>query len=316
MKATEQTCKQQIKSARPMSEKAFRVSVISSCFRGDAYLSSFIDQLVSQTLFPRLEWVLIHNEPSSYEMEIVKGFQQQFPEKIKHFVIHPVEPLSASWNRGWKYASGEYVSFWNLDDCRPQDSLQRQVETLERNLECAMTYGDYLEVPQYGSSSGIWKKTPPAYTILLQRIFPGGAFMVWRKNTAERLGYFDEQLTIACDYDLVTRAAVSEMKTCKTSGLVGYFTNEGVGLSTMKGTNKETVEKTVVQLRYAMFDKVLPENILDAENYRISEVLIDGHWFSLAVFVRNYVSYIRRRTFLQNFRGLRKFFMRILRVKG
>jgi glycosyltransferase involved in cell wall biosynthesis len=298
-----------------MSEKAFRLSIISSCFRGDAYLSSFIDQLMSQTLFPGLEWVLIHNEPSPREMEIVKGFQERFPEKIKHFVIHPVEPLSASWNRGWKCASAEYVSFWNLDDCRPKDSLQRQIETLERNPDCVMTYGDYLEVKQYGSSSGIWRKTPPAYTILLRRVFPGGAFMVWRKNAAERLGYFDEQLNIACDYDLVTRAAVSGMKLCKTSGFVGYFTNEGVGLSTIKGTNKETVERTVVQLRYAIFDKVIPENTLDAKNYRISEILIEGHWFSLAVFVKNYLSYVRRRMFLQNLSGLRKFFMSILGIK-
>ena len=299
-----------------ISEKVFRLSIISSCFRGDAYLSAFIDQLMSQTLFPRLEWVLIHNEPSPREMEIVKAFQERFPEKIKHFVIHPVEPLSASWNRGWKCASAEYVSFWNLDDCRPQDSLQRQVETLERNLDCVMTYGDYLEVPNYGSSSGIRRKTPPAYTVLLRRVFPGGAFMVWRKNAAERLGYFDEQLNIACDYDLVTRAAVSGMKICKTSGLVGYFTNEGLGLSTIKGISKETVERTVVQLRYAIFDKVIPGNTGDAKNYRISEILIGGHWFSLAVFVKNYLSYVRRRMFLQNLRGLRKFFMRILRAKG
>ena len=298
-----------------MSEKVFRLSVISSCFRGDAYLSSFIDQLMSQTLFPRLEWVLIHNEPSPREMEIVKAFQEQFPEKIKHFVIQPVEPLSASWNRGWKCASADYVGFWNLDDCRPQDSLERQVETLEQNLDCVMTYGDYREVAHYGSSSGKWRKTPPAYTVLLRRVFPGGAFMVWRKNAAEQLGYFDEQLNIACDYDLVTRAAVSGMKICKTSGLVGYFTNEGLGLSTIKGTSKETVERTVVQLRYAIFDKVIPGNTWDVKNYRISEILIGGQWFSLAMFVRNYLSYIRRRMFLQNLRGLRKFFMRILRAK-
>lgn len=262
-----------------------------------------------------LEWVLIHNEPSPHEMEIVKEFQERFPEKIKHFVVQPVEPLSASWNRGWKCASAEYVSFWNLDDRRPQDSLQRQVETLEQNLDCVMTYGDYMEVTQYGSLSGRWRKTPPAHTIVLQRVFPGGAFMVWRKNAAERLGYFDEQLHIACDYDLVTRAAASGMKICKTSGLVGYFTNEGVGLSTIKGTKKETVEKTVVQLRYAIFDKVIPKSTSDAKDYRISEILIEGQWFSLALFVRNYLSYVRRRMFLQNLGGLRKFFMRILGAK-
>jgi len=294
-----------------MSKKNFKVSVITSSFKGETYLMSYIDQLKSQTFFPVLEWILVHNEPSPREIKIVEEFSEEFPGKIKHIIRNSVEPLSASWNQGVKVAETGYVCFWNLDDCRPYDSLQRQVEKLEQNPDCVMAYGDFLEVPKYGSLIGKRRKTPPYNTFLFQRRFPGGAFMIWRRNTMDIIGYFDEQLEIACDYDLVTRAAVSKLKMCKTPGLVGYFTNEAKGLSTMKSPNKEMLERTVVQLRYGMYDKVISNNLPHLEKYRISEILIGGDWFSMETLVKNYASFISHRKFLQNFAGVRRLFMRL-----
>lgn len=295
-----------------MASKKNRISVITSCFNGDVYLSSFIEQLTSQTLFPVLEWILVHNEPTPGETEVIKEFQTRFPGKMKHIVINPVEPLSASWNRGWKAASANYISFWNLDDCRPDDALQRQVETLEQNFDCIMSYGDFVEISQYGSKTGWRRNTLPYNATLFRRTFPGGAFMVWRRNGAEKIGYFDEQLNIACDYDLVTRAAVAGLKMRKTRGIVGYFTNEGKGLSTLKGINKEVIESTVVQLRYGMYDKAASGYISDAKKYRISEILFNGHWHPLDIYVKDYARYIDRRKILQNFERVRKFILKIL----
>ncbi|MDD2921515.1 MAG: glycosyltransferase [Anaerolineales bacterium] len=294
-----------------MPSEKIRVSVITSCFNGEAYLSSFIDQLTSQTIFPALEWILIHNEPTPREMDIIKEFQARFPEKIKHIVTRPVEPLSASWNRGWKAACADHASFWNLDDCRPDDALQRQVETLEQNPDCMMTYGDFIEVSQYGSTIGLHRSVPSNYANRFRRTFPGGAFMVWRRNGAEKIGYFDEQLHIACDYDLVTRAAVEGLKMKKTEGVIGYFTNQGTGLSTLKGANKEAVERTVVQLRYGMFDKAASEHISDAEKYRIAEIFVGGHWLPLTAYIEQYTRYIKQRMILKKFNGMRKSLLNI-----
>ena len=298
-----------------MLDNNFKVSIITSCFNGEIYLKSFIAQLKLQSCFPDLKWILVHNEPSLREIEIIREFGVEFPGKIKHIIIDKVEPLGVSWNRGWKAAETEYMCFWNMDDCRPYNSLQRQVETLEQTNDCVMAYGDFLEVAQYGSVNGKRINTFPYNALLFQRRFPGGAFMVWRRKVSDQIGYFDEQLQIACDYDLVTRAAVSGLKMCKTTGLVGYFTNESKGLSTVKGVKKEVVERTVVQLRYGMFDKVLPENVLDAKKYRISEILIDRNWFLIESFVRGYASYIKRRMFLYKLASVRVFFMRLVRSK-
>jgi len=294
-----------------MSKSNYKVSVITSCFKGEAYLSSFINQMRLQSFFPVLEWILIHNEPTPLEIEIIKNFIEEFPGKTKYIIRDSVEPLSASWNRGWKVAQTEYICFWNLDDCRPCDSLQKQIESLEQNPDCVMAYGDFMVVPYYGATFGKTIKTIPYNAFLFQRRFPGGAFMVWRRNSSNQIGYFDEQLQIACDYDYVTRAAVSRLQMRKTSGIVGYFTNESKGLSTIKGANNEAVEKTIVQMRYGMYDKVLPENIQDSGKYRISQILVDGNWFSIEVFVKEYASFIRQRIFLRKFAGLRRFFMKL-----
>lgn len=295
-----------------MSINFFKVSVITSCFKGDAYLSSFINQLKMQSFFPVLEWILVHNEPSPSEVEIVEEFSKEFPGKIKHIIVDSVEPLSASWNRGWRISKADYICFWNLDDCRPCDSLQRQVVELEQNPDCVMTYGDFVEVPQYGTIIGKRVKAIPYNTYRFQRKFPGGAFMVWRRNVSDRIGYFDEQLKIACDYDLVTRAAASRLRMCRTSGLIGYFTNESKGLSTKAGVNKELVERTVVQLRYGMFDKIISKKLLGIERYRISEVLAGNNWVPVGNYVKDYTLFIKRRMVLQRLAGIRKLIMKFL----
>lgn len=296
-----------------MTENYLKLSVITSCYKGEPYLKSFISQLKQQSYFPVLKWILIHNEPSIHEMEVVNDFAKEFPEKIRHIIRTSVEPLSASWNLGWKIAETEYICFWNLDDCRPRDSLERQVKTLEHNPDCVMSYGDFLEVPQYGSMTGITKKTTTYNSFIFQRRFPGGAFMVWRRNASDRVGYFDEQLRISCDYDFVTRAVVAGLKMCKTSGLVGYFTNSSNGLSTIKGTNNEVIERIVVQLRYGMFDKAGSENVVGMEKYRISEIFIENNWFPVQNFVKSYESFINRRYFLKKFAFARRLFMKLLK---
>ena len=296
-----------------ISKDNVRLSVITSCFKGEMYLRSFINQLKQQSFSSELVWILVHNEPSQVEMDIVREFSEQHPGKIRHIIRNPVEPISASWNRGWNTAETEYVCFWNLDDCRLYNSLQRQVETLERNPDCVMSYGDYMVVPEYGSTIGKRVKTNSYNTFIFQRKFPGGAFMVWRRNALDRLGYFDEQLQIACDYDLVTRAAVSRLRMCKTPGLIGYFTNESKGLSTIIGENKEVIERTVVQIRYGMFDKVIQENLLVSEKYRISGILVGDNWLPIEIFVENYASFIKRRLFLQKFVRVRRLFMKLLK---
>ena len=49
-----------------------KVSVITSYFKGEKYLPTFIENLKSQTIFDSLELCFNHNEPTQNELEMVK----------------------------------------------------------------------------------------------------------------------------------------------------------------------------------------------------------------------------------------------------
>jgi len=63
------------------------VSVITPVYRGERYLSEFFDALVSQTAFSDLELVLVHNQPSTVERDLVRSFARSFRR-----------PLSLTWS--------------------------------------------------------------------------------------------------------------------------------------------------------------------------------------------------------------------------
>ncbi|MBN2503047.1 MAG: glycosyltransferase family 2 protein [Anaerolineales bacterium] len=283
-----------------------RLSLITSCYKGLRYLPDFFEQVQAQTIFPQLEIVLVHNDPTPEELAVVAAFERQHPEHIRHLKVTPVEPLGASWNRGWHAAQGEYVAMWNVDDCRPADGLERQLACLDANSDCVMSYGDFVEVPQYGLTAGAFHETPAYDPRRFSRAFPqGGAFLVWRKTLADQIGYFDEQMLIGPDFEYAVRVAVNGLPMCRASGTIGYFTNAELGLSTRDGSIKAAIERTVIQQRYAIYDKIRPQYLDAAAQFRPDEIQVAGEWLPLVEVFPNVESYRRKRSYLKLFGWLR-----------
>jgi glycosyltransferase involved in cell wall biosynthesis len=284
-----------------------RLSLITSCYKGLRYLPEFFEQVQAQTLFPQLEVVLVHNDPTPEELAVAETFKQQHPAHIQHLVVTPVEPLGASWNRGWQAARGEYVAMWNVDDRRPVDGLERQLACLDANPDCVMSYGDYVEVPQYGLAEGMLHEAPIYDQCRFSRAFPqGGAFLVWRKTLADQIGYFDEQMLIGPDFEYAVRVAVNALAMCRAAGTVGYFTNAEAGLSTRNGALKSAVERTAIQMRYAIYDKIRPQYVEAAGQFRPDEIQVFGEWQSLQRFFPQVESYRRKRSYLKVLGWLRQ----------
>lgn len=281
------------------------VSTITPCFRGERYLPRFLDSVARQTVFEDLEIVLAHNEPSPEAFAIIEAFQATYPGKLKHLVVDPVEPVSASMNRCIREASAGYVTIWNVDDLRLEDSIERQVRMLEASPDTALVYGDMIVVTEFGSTTGASTTCePPFEREEFLRSFHCSAFPMWRKSVCERAGLFDEQLKSGADFDLMVRiAAIAGMD--KVNGYLGYYLNEGLGLST--GSSLQPIERTVIELRYGIFDKIEPQWLPAARAYRGSSILFDGEWHRVGDFFPDYDAFMaeRRRRFAYRLRHLR-----------
>ncbi len=282
------------------------LSVLSSVYKGATFLPGFLENLRAQTLFPELELVIVLNEPDSVEEQMVKDFSSKYPQQVQALRVDKVETLGASWNRGWAAARAPYLAIWNIDDRRVPDSLGRQLTELEQNSDWVLCYGDYLTVSAYGKEGGALRRTPAYSSSHFSRAFAqGGAFWVFRRELAKHTGYFDEQFEVAADMDLSLRMAAKGLQMGRADDVLGYFTDAAQGLSTREGAKRARIERTAVQLRYAVFDKVDPPLQLEALGYRLDAIRSFGEWHAIREYLPNYENFVRVRQPLRLLGGLR-----------
>jgi len=273
--------------------KNIKISTITSIFKGEKYLESFLKNVSKQTILDKIEVILVHNEPTEKEVRLVKNFQSKYPDIINHIIIKPVEPIGKSMNRCIKEARGEYVTIWNVDDLRTTDSLEIQMKILDENSDIALTYGDFIIVSEIGKTIGKLVNLPEFTRKEFIRSMCCGPFPMWRKEIIKKIGYFDEKLIQGADFDLMIRIALN-YKMKKNKGILGYYLNEKAGLSTRIGS-LQPIERTVIELRYGIYDKIDFLYYKKALEYKVYEVFFDNQWFPIKDFYNNYENLIKNR---------------------
>jgi hypothetical protein len=279
-------------------EFAPSLTVVSSIYKGERFLLDFFANLKEQTIFPELQTVLVLNDPTAKEKTLASDFQARHPLQVETIIVRR-ETLGASWNRGLQAARAPLVALWNVDDRREPDSLQRQLVSIESNPDSVLCYGDYVHVREYGSGDGKRRSTPFYSPRHFSRSFAqGGAFLVFRKELTSKVGPFDEQLRVAADMDFSFRVASLRLRMSRCEGILGYFTDASEGLSTQSGAEQSSIERTLVQLRYGVFDKVHPRLREKTAGYKIDQILHMGTWTSIEVYIPGYRKWIEGKSHL------------------
>lgn len=254
-----------------------KVSTITPCFKMEKYLKLFLDRLPRQTVFENLEVVLDHNEPTEQELVWVKEFQQKYPGHLKHIVVNPVEPIGNSMNRCIQESSGDFLTIWNVDDLRTDDSIEKQLALLELDSECDIANGSFIITREFGSEHGeIVDHSKYGKDEYLRSMILGPFFM-FKKDLLIKSGLFDEQLKSGADFDFAIRLAANSKNIGYSDGILGFYLNEGKGAST-NGDGKQPTERTVIELRYGILDKIDLGFVHKAmRNYDIRTLYFNGN---------------------------------------
>lgn len=269
------------------------VSTITPCFRMKRYLKKFLEELPKQTMFDQMEVVLDHNEPDDEEIAWVQEFQGKYPGRIKHIIVTKVDPIGISMNRCIKGSSGEFLTIWNIDDLRTDNSIELQYKKIIENDDIGIVYGDYLIVKSFGSKKGEKIDCSLYDKKALSRSMLFGPFFMFRKSLCDKVGYFDEQFRTCADFDFALKIFFNS-NAAYVSGLLGFYLNEGMGAST-KPSAVLSPETTVINLRYGLFDKLDYNLVALATIYNIRYSLIDKNWVFIGEYIKNYEEMINDR---------------------
>jgi len=254
-----------------------KISSITPCYKGGKYLEGFLGNVVSQVNLDEIEIVLDHNAPEDWEVDLVKKFQKDYPGVFTHNVKEHVDNIARSMNDCWNMASGKYVAIWNVDDLRVPDSLKLQADFLDNNPSHGVVHGNFVIVASFGSGAGRLVDHSQYFTPHreLTRGMVTGPFLMWRKNLKDKCGMFDEQLVSGADFDLSIRLAANA-RVGVVNEILGAYLDEGKGAST-RPDNKQPLERTVIEMRYGISDKIDQKYVAEAqEKYEIQSLLWGG----------------------------------------
>jgi glycosyltransferase involved in cell wall biosynthesis len=237
------------------------ISLITSTYRAEAHLPKYIRhalevglQLATQGI--NVEYVIIANDPTPYETQSLREFQEEYGKVRIIEVIR--EGVYASWNRGVRAAQGEIVGFWNVDDVRFSDPLCDGVKAIQEG--CQLVYFAHTVVrtdnrwqlrPHYQTYDAI-----PYDATMHRRRMKCGPFFIFAKSLFELIGPFDERFTIAGDWEWCIRATqITDF--CPIDRVAGYFWLHGANLSDI-GNPVQTAEENIIRLMQGDVEQVVP----------------------------------------------------------
>ena len=184
-----------------------KVSVIMSVYNGERYLRQAIESILGQS-FGDFESIIVNDGSTDSSRAIVTSYTDP---RILLVDNELNMGLTRSLNRGLRLARGEYVARQDADDISLSQRLEKQVEFLDAHPNVALigTWGTIINDQGQGVSlcRHPCGSSQIRWSLLFRNAFMHGSVMFRRARVLEDVGYHDETLPFAQDYDLWSRIA-------------------------------------------------------------------------------------------------------------
>jgi FkbM family methyltransferase len=182
------------------------VSVIMPAYNAAEYIAEAIESVLIQN-YRNFELIIVDDGSTDNTKDIITGFKD---DKIKYFYKQNAGPSSAR-NLAIKRSKGQYIMPLDSDDMMTPDFIARHLQEFEKHPEADLVYSDVLLIDVGSNPIRVMKK--PEYQDrrhmirdLLRAGHPIIPFRLGiRKNVFDKIGFYDEKLMVAEDYDMMRR---------------------------------------------------------------------------------------------------------------
>jgi glycosyltransferase involved in cell wall biosynthesis len=178
------------------------ISVVIPTYNRPEYLKKAIETVLAQT-YKNIEIVIVDDTSYVDNRKIVDSFND---DRILYFKNKKNMGAPFSRNKGIKEAKGEYVAFLDDDDeWKPEKLVKQLKEFSDENVGLVVCYS--LD-KRFGMTRVSKPKEKVSFTDLLKSFnLSSTSSYVVLKKAIEKVGFFDEKLPSAQEYDLAIRIA-------------------------------------------------------------------------------------------------------------
>ncbi len=191
-----------------------KFSIITCTYNSEKYLQTNIDSVKNQN-FQDFEHIFIDGFSTDGTVDVIKKYQQEFPERIKFFQYSP-KGISNAMNKGILHASGEYINHLHADDSfYNNDVLKNVADFIKEKNNPDLIYGKAKFIRDDRSfriipHRKIYHKLRH-WLLLLTNYIPHQSVFI-KKTIFEKYGLFDERYKNSMDYELWLRLSKSKIK--------------------------------------------------------------------------------------------------------
>jgi glycosyltransferase involved in cell wall biosynthesis len=182
-----------------------KVSVVIPCFNDEAYIAEAVNSVLNQT-YPVWEVICVDDGSTDQSLSIISSINSS---KLK--VLSQLNSgAAAARNRGVTASTGNLLCFLDADDIWSADKVERQIRIID---QAQISFG---QVEEFFDSTVQIQGSP--------RVMPGYSpiTMMIKKEDYDRVGDFNEGLSVAEFVDWLSRAKHLNLSITMDEGIYAY----------------------------------------------------------------------------------------------
>ena len=153
--------------------------------------------------YDNIEHVIIDGASTDKTVEKIKNN----PNRVKVLISEPDEGIYNAMNKGLKNCSGDILGILNSDDFYNTNNVISTVVEEFKKTQADCIFGDlyYVEAENPDNIVRKWVTGPYKKNSFKTGWHPPHPSFFVRKEVYQKFGYFDEELSLAADFELMLR---------------------------------------------------------------------------------------------------------------
>jgi glycosyltransferase involved in cell wall biosynthesis len=179
-----------------------RVSIITDVLNAKDTIEETILSVLEQN-YPEIEYIIVDGASCDGTLEIIRRYQDRISKIISEKDRNHFEAM----NKGLKVASGEVIGFLHADDVFAHSDVVTKIVSAFKMSGADCVWADLVYVSNKNPERVIryWKSSPYRAGAFRLGWMPAHPTFFVRKWVYEKYGYFNLDLPISADYELMLR---------------------------------------------------------------------------------------------------------------
>ena len=220
-----------------------KLTFITSLYKGEKYISNFMENITNLNLFSSSELIIIDSGSPENEFDIIKPYTEIY-SNIKYKRLQSNHTPAEVVNMCINNAEGELLTTAPVDDIRDNNFIIYTIRNIiNYKDEVDLVYGDCLQTTKENENMILNSSNNLLYEHSINefsrenmiKCLPG-PMPVWKKSIHEKIGLFRTDIKYPIDWEMWLRMVKAGFKFKKIHKILGlYYFNEN-GLTTSKSS--------------------------------------------------------------------------------